>query len=154
MSFSMAPLSSATALRTPLPRYRLLSPSLSSSASRSPVDAPDGTPARPNAPPSSVTSTSTVGLPRESRISRPRTSAIFIQLSSISLFSPAVSFRLELQRVHGDLRHEWFVAWRHDDHPTFRHDVAAAIFFRVVADHRAARNVDIAVDDGPLDARV
>src|SRR5688572_12439789 len=68
----------ATALVTPLPRYRDLSASLSSSASRSPVDAPDGTPARPRAPPSSVTSTSTVGLPRESRISRPRTSLILI----------------------------------------------------------------------------
>jgi hypothetical protein len=36
-----------------------------------PVDAPEGTAARPDAPESSVTSTSTVGLPRESRISRP-----------------------------------------------------------------------------------
>src|SRR5262245_37828339 len=39
-------------------------------ASRLPVDAPDGTMARPNDPESSHTSTSTVGLPRESRISR------------------------------------------------------------------------------------
>jgi hypothetical protein len=34
-----------------------------------PVEAPDGTAARPLAPPASVMSTSTVGLPRESRIS-------------------------------------------------------------------------------------
>src|SRR5215467_3230447 len=68
----------ATAFRTPLPPYRALSPSLSSSASRSPVDAPEGTAARPNAAPSNATSTSTVGLPRESRISRPWTRVIFI----------------------------------------------------------------------------
>ena len=58
------------ALRTPLPPYRLLSPSRSSTASWAPVEAPDGTAARPKAPVSSVTSTSTVGLPRLSRISR------------------------------------------------------------------------------------
>ncbi len=65
-----------TAFLTPLPRYRALSPSRSSSASRSPVDAPDGTIARPVAPLRSATSTSTVGFPRESRISRPCTFAI------------------------------------------------------------------------------
>src|SRR5262245_32802269 len=59
-----------TACRTPLPPYRASSSSRSSTASRVPVDAPDGTMARPNAPESSHTSTSTVGLPRESRISR------------------------------------------------------------------------------------
>ena len=48
----------------------MASPSRSSSASCSPVDAPDGTIARPSAPPSSPTSASTVGLPRESRTSR------------------------------------------------------------------------------------
>ena len=36
-----------------------------------PVDAPEGTAARPKLPSSSSTSTSTVGLPRLSRISRP-----------------------------------------------------------------------------------
>ena len=41
-----------------------------------PVDAPDGTAARPNAPDSSPISTSTVGLPRESRIWRPCTCTI------------------------------------------------------------------------------
>src|SRR3954471_12490936 len=39
-------------------------------ASRVPVEAPDGTAARPLTPDSSSTSASTVGLPRESRISR------------------------------------------------------------------------------------
>jgi hypothetical protein len=48
-----------------------LSPSRSSTASCAPVEAPEGTAARPklNRPPA-VTSTSTVGLPRLSRISR------------------------------------------------------------------------------------
>ena len=45
-------------------------PSRSSTASNSPVEAPEGTAARPRAPDSSATSTSTVGLPRESRIWR------------------------------------------------------------------------------------
>src|SRR3990167_751284 len=45
-------------------------------ASREPVDAPEGTAARPMVPDSSNTSHSTVGLPRESRISRPTISTI------------------------------------------------------------------------------
>ena len=60
----MAPFTAATALRTPLPASRALSPSRSSTASRVPVEAPDGTAARPRAPQARVTSTSTVGLPR------------------------------------------------------------------------------------------
>ncbi len=60
----------STALRTPLPLYRLLSPSRLSHASLLPVDAPEGTAALPN-PFSVRTSTSTVGFPRESRISLP-----------------------------------------------------------------------------------
>ncbi|MFC5127212.1 hypothetical protein ACFPRL_28970 [Pseudoclavibacter helvolus] len=40
------------------------------------MDAPDGTAARPVDPSSSRTSTSTVGLPRESRISRAWTTSI------------------------------------------------------------------------------
>src|SRR3954447_10789678 len=60
----------ATAFSTPLPRYRPLSPSRSSSASNAPVEAPEGTAARAIVPSSSPISTSTVGLPRESRISR------------------------------------------------------------------------------------
>src|SRR5665648_658800 len=56
-----------TAVSTPLPLYRL-SLSRNSSASCTPVDAPDGTLALPK--PNSVhTSTSTVGFPRESSIS-------------------------------------------------------------------------------------
>src|SRR5690349_22227497 len=45
-------------------------------ASREPVEAPDGTAARPMVPDSSSTSHSTVGLPRLSRISRPTMSTI------------------------------------------------------------------------------
>ena len=52
----------------PLPIRRLLSPSRFSTASCAPVDAPEGTAARPKLPSSSSTSTSTVGLPRLSRI--------------------------------------------------------------------------------------
>src|SRR5690606_31105781 len=46
-------------------------------ASRVPVEAPEGTAARPRVPSSSRTSASTVGLPRESRISRARIALIF-----------------------------------------------------------------------------
>src|ERR1022692_2180303 len=54
---------------TPLPPYRFSSQSRSSTASRSPVDAPDGTIAEPIVPSSNVTCPSTVGLPLESRTS-------------------------------------------------------------------------------------
>src|SRR5688572_8328302 len=60
---------------TPLPPKRFLSPSRSSIASCSPVDAPLGTAARPW-PVAVWTSTSTVGFPRESRISRAMTALI------------------------------------------------------------------------------
>ena len=73
---AISPFTAATAPRTPLPPNRCLSPSRSSTASCAPVEAPDGTAARPRAPPVSVTSTSTVGLPRESRISRAWIAAI------------------------------------------------------------------------------
>ena len=66
----MSSLTFETALATPLPP-QASPPSRSSVASNSPVEAPDGTAARPVAPVSSVTSTSTVGFPRESRIWRP-----------------------------------------------------------------------------------
>ena len=59
-----------------MPRYTAASPSRTSTASCSPVDAPDGTAARPNAPDASRTSTSTVGFPRESRIWRAWTCAM------------------------------------------------------------------------------
>ena len=48
----------------------------SSIASFEPVDAPEGTAARPETPDSSATSASIVGLPRESRISRAMTSTM------------------------------------------------------------------------------
>ena len=53
----------STTFLTPLPRYLFLSLSLSSIASYSPVDAPDGTEARAKVPDFVVMSTSTVGLP-------------------------------------------------------------------------------------------
>ena len=64
----------ATAPRTPLPMYR--SPwSRSSTASYAPVDAPLGTDARCSWPPDMM-STSTVGLPRLSKICRALTESI------------------------------------------------------------------------------
>src|SRR5215468_12485183 len=69
-----------TALSTPLPRYLDLSPSRSSRASCSPVEAPEGTIARPKAPDSRSTSASTVGLPRESRIWRAWTRIILLDM--------------------------------------------------------------------------
>src|SRR5258708_27955747 len=68
----------ALAFVTHLPRYRDLSPSRNSTASCSPVDAPDGTAARPMLPSARNTSASTVGLPRESKISLPMMPAIFV----------------------------------------------------------------------------
>ena len=66
----MISLTLSTAFKTPFPKKRLLSPSRSSRASLSPVEAPLGTIARPKAPDSVTTSTSIVGLPRESITSR------------------------------------------------------------------------------------
>src|SRR5664279_4562852 len=43
---AISPLTLPTAVSTPLPPYRDLSPSRNSTASLDPVDAPDGTPAR------------------------------------------------------------------------------------------------------------
>src|SRR5262249_41202525 len=60
----------AAAFLTPLPPNRLLLSSRNSHASCSPVLAPLGIAARPSAPLSRCTSTSMVGLPRESKISR------------------------------------------------------------------------------------
>ena len=67
-SWDMTSLTFFTAFWTPFPSY-LSPPSRSSRASWVPVDAPDGTAARPK-PQQVQTSTSTVGFPRESRISR------------------------------------------------------------------------------------
>ena len=57
-------------------------PSRSSTASNAPVDAPLGTAARAIVPSSSSTSTSTVGLPRESRISRALTASMLATTST------------------------------------------------------------------------
>ena len=65
----ISPLTFSTALLTPLPSH-CVPPSRSSVASNSPVDAPEGTAARPQAPDFTLSSTSTVGLPRLSRIWR------------------------------------------------------------------------------------
>ncbi|MPN36006.1 hypothetical protein SDC9_183511 [bioreactor metagenome] len=66
----------ATAFSTPFPRYLDLSPSLKSTASKAPVEAPDGTIALPVTPLSNTTSTSTVGLPLESNTSLAYTNSI------------------------------------------------------------------------------
>src|SRR4051812_36807709 len=95
-TFASASLTLATALVTPLPPYRFLSPSRSSTASWIPVLAPEGTAARPSVPSARITSTSTVGLPRESRISRPRTWAIIatgLLIAVVWLQSPGVTLR-------------------------------------------------------------
>src|SRR5262249_12405559 len=52
-------------------------------ASREPVDAPEGTAARPMVPDSSSTSHSMVGLPRLSRISRPTMSTMALMGESL-----------------------------------------------------------------------
>src|SRR5580700_2019669 len=81
----MLPFTCDTACCTPLPPKRL-PPSRSSTASCTPVDAPDGAMARPRAPESSITSASTVGLPRESRTSRPITCSV-----ALNYVTPSVS---------------------------------------------------------------
>src|SRR4051812_19457361 len=72
----MASSTASTAFLTPLPPYRAASPSRSSTASYAPVLAPLGTAARAKVPSSRTTSTSMVGLPRESRISRAPTASM------------------------------------------------------------------------------
>src|SRR4051794_8715502 len=78
----------STALVTPLPPYRS-PPSRSSTASNAPVEAPLGTAARVIVPSSRATSTSTVGFPRESRISRAPTASMLA--TDCSLASPGGS---------------------------------------------------------------
>mmetsp|Transcript_43805 Transcript_43805/g.69328 ORF Transcript_43805/g.69328 Transcript_43805/m.69328 type:complete len:205 (-) Transcript_43805:1323-1937(-) len=74
---AMRVLTLSTALRTPFPSKRPLSLSRSSNASYIPVEAPLGTAARNNAH-SVQRSTSTVGFPLESKISRARIIIIFV----------------------------------------------------------------------------
>ena len=74
------------AFSTPLPDNRL-PPSRNSTASFSPVEAPEGTAARPMIPLDSVTSTSTVGFPRESKISRALTFSITSVITKFPLLN-------------------------------------------------------------------
>src|ERR1700756_1600951 len=78
---AMTSLTFFTASRTPFPPKRFGSPSRSSTASCSPVEAPLGTAARPAAPLDNVTSASMVGLPRLSRISRACTEMIVLMMA-------------------------------------------------------------------------
>jgi len=94
-------LTCSTALVTPLPPKRFLSPSRISSASRLPVDAPEGTAALALWPDSSVTSTSTVGLPRESRISRPKTEAMLLMMAPFALRAVIAKKARERRGVSG-----------------------------------------------------
>ena len=71
---AISPWTDSAAARTPRPPYRPGSPSRRSTASPLPVEAPDGTPARPLVPSEKVTATCSVGRPRESRISSADTS--------------------------------------------------------------------------------
>ena len=84
-----SPLTAATAFSTDWPPNFVVSPSRSSQASWLPVLAPLGTAARPEAPLSSVTSASTVGLPRLSKICRACIEVIFIVPSSHKAYASA-----------------------------------------------------------------
>jgi hypothetical protein len=77
----MHSLTLATAFNTPLPPYRDKSPSRSSTASFSPVEAPEGQAAAATWPLSRTTIALTVGLPLESSISIARMSLIFAFMS-------------------------------------------------------------------------
>src|SRR5437588_1531056 len=85
-----------TASSTPFPPKRFWSPSRSSTASCSPVEAPLGTAARPAAPLDNVTSASMVGLPRLSRISRAWTEMIVLMMAgTLAVGGARVNARLE-----------------------------------------------------------
>src|SRR2546422_2773636 len=93
---AMTSLTFFTASSTPFPPKRFGSPSRSSTASCSPVEAPLGTAARPAAPLDNVTSASIVGLPRLSRISRARTEMIVLMMApTLAGRDLAVNARLE-----------------------------------------------------------
>ena len=85
-----------TAFKTPFPIYLDLSPSLNSTASRSPVEAPLGTAALPIIPLSISTSTSTVGLPRESKISLPLTSIIVVIFIAVLIYVLRIVHNLQV----------------------------------------------------------
>src|SRR5215217_5261502 len=92
----------STALLTPLPPYRL-SPSRSSTASKAPVDAPEGTAARPSEPSSRMTSTSTVGLPRESRISRAPMNSMLATSAAFPMLPPEWPTDVRAEETDGGL---------------------------------------------------
>src|ERR1700756_2785298 len=95
---AISPLTFSTALLTPLP-IQSDPPSRNSVASNSPVDAPEGTAARPQAPERRLSSTSTVGLPRLSRIWRAWTCSIWLMWGDglLGSGSPERSRRAALQ---------------------------------------------------------
>ena len=68
--------------------------SLSSSASLFPVDAPDGTAARPIVPFAKITSTSIVGFPLESKISRALTQLMVVNDRSCFICIPLTQGKL------------------------------------------------------------
>src|SRR4051812_41227008 len=94
-----SPLTFPTARVTPLP-FHALPPSRSSTASNSPVEAPDGTAARPLAPERRMTSTSTVGLPRESRIWRAWIFSIWL-MWALNLRAAQPRLRVEIELAVG-----------------------------------------------------
>jgi hypothetical protein len=69
----ISPLTCPTARSTPLPPNRVGSPSRSFTASRLPVGAPEGTPARTTGPLATCKLTANVGRARESSTSTART---------------------------------------------------------------------------------
>src|SRR2546423_14519376 len=93
---AMTSLTFFTASSTPFPPKRFGSPSRSSTASCSPVEAPLGTAARPAAPLDNVTSASMVGLPRLSRISRAWTAMIVLMMApTLAVGSVRVNARFQ-----------------------------------------------------------
>src|SRR5215208_5250473 len=100
----MAPPTFAAAVRHPRPPYRCGSPSLSSSASAEPVEAPEGTDAVPTAVLSSSQVAFRVGRPRLSKISSPVKRAIF----DIALQPPHEGL--------GQLRYALGRVWQESEH--------------------------------------
>src|SRR5689334_10910262 len=132
------------ALRTPLPRYRPASPSRSSTASCSPVEAPLGTAAHPTVPSESVTSASTVGFPLESSTSLPCTLSIFatdlistkVLAAGPSLVSHDVAQLVDRVRL------------AYHNHAAFGNGVPTrAVLFKVITDLRILRNRNIAINN-------
>ena len=99
ISGAISLLRNAIALSTPLPKYRV-PPSRSSAASNAPVDAPLGTAARACVPSSNSISTSTVGFPRESRISRAEIDSINAIARLLAHFKLLVNSDLNAEIKH------------------------------------------------------